>query len=470
MQALESTVQAYLAGHPDVEPGARVLVAVSGGPDSVALADVLDRLGFEVGVAHVHYGLRPEAEAERDHVRAWSEERGWLCHVLEADSEARMAGESVQAWARRVRYGFFEAIRERADWPWLATGHHRQDRIETLLISLLRGGRPGQLRDLPARRGTILRPLIHASSDSIHHYLCTHALRFFEDASNHKPLYLRNQIRLELEPLLSQLNPSFGDRLLELAAEIQDRAALVGDWVQQVAVQWDGVRQEGGDWFIDSDRFPSDSFQQFFPASHPRNGRVFLQEFLAGKSFYGNEIQRIIQLVGAHPGAEYFCSRDGGDWEVLRIQGGLRIRWTPRERKDNSFISIPISLSDLVPDQWVEHTMGPWRIRLQWTPKPADIRRATVEGVHFLSWNALKGPLTFRSWREGDRMQPLGMQGTRLLSDIFSELGVPKPDRMAWPVLEDSGGTVLLVAGYRVAEGVKVGEEPMVLRVEMQRL
>lgn len=191
-----------------VERGARLLAAVSGGPDSMALLDVLARLGkklgFELVAQGVDHGLRPEAGAELDlaerHARA-------LGVVFERTRVSLEPGGNLQARARAVRYAALEAAAERAGASLIATAHHADDRAETLLLRLLRGSGPRGLAVLPPRFENRLRPLIRARKSDVLLHLGRHGVPFADDPSNRDRRHLRVRVREELMPLLVELSP-----------------------------------------------------------------------------------------------------------------------------------------------------------------------------------------------------------------------------------------------------------------------
>jgi tRNA(Ile)-lysidine synthase len=198
--------------------GARVLVAVSGGPDSMALLDVLGRLAPKLGfglVAHgVDHGLRPEAAAELDLAERHAERLG----VTFGRTLVTLApGGNLQARARAARYAALEAAQRASDAALLATAHHADDRAETVLIRLLRGSGPRGLAVLSPRAGARIRPLIRARRADVMLHLERHGVVFAEDPSNRDRRHLRTRVREELLPLMAELSPGIVGHLNALA-------------------------------------------------------------------------------------------------------------------------------------------------------------------------------------------------------------------------------------------------------------
>jgi tRNA(Ile)-lysidine synthase len=201
--------------------GARLLAAVSGGPDSLAMLDVLARLapklGFELVAHGVDHGLRPEAAAELDLAETHAARLG----VHFTRTSVRVApGGNLQARARALRYEALEAAREHLGATLIATAHHADDRAETVLLRLLRGAGPKGLAVLPPRAGDRIRPLLRARKADILAHLERHRIAFAEDPSNRDRRYLRARVREEVLPLLAELSPGIVGHLNALADEL----------------------------------------------------------------------------------------------------------------------------------------------------------------------------------------------------------------------------------------------------------
>lgn len=215
---LLTLVRRSLREECNVERGARVLVAVSGGGDSTALLHALARLAPELGIfvsAHaVDHGLRPEAAAELDLAESLAER----LNVPFSRSKVTLeAGGNLQARARKARYRALHEARAAASATYIATAHHADDRAETLLMRMLRGAGPRGLAVLPPRSGILLRPLIRVRKATIALHLERHGLQFASDPSNENERFLRVRVRTELLPLLESMNPAVVEHLNALA-------------------------------------------------------------------------------------------------------------------------------------------------------------------------------------------------------------------------------------------------------------
>src|SRR5512146_314036 len=226
-RALGSVVATALAD-AGVRRGDRLVVAVSGGADSMVLLDVLvglaPRLDLQLHVAHIHHGLRGRS-ADRDAalVRAEAARCGIPVRLERLAAAGRARGTSVQVWARAARYARLEAIRRRVRAAWILTAHNRNDQAETVLLNLLRGAGPRGLAGIPAARARVLRPLLGVSRAEIERYAAARGVRFREDPSNRSVAYRRNRIRRRLLPMLArEYNPRIVEALAALAEQARE--------------------------------------------------------------------------------------------------------------------------------------------------------------------------------------------------------------------------------------------------------
>ena len=218
---LLTRVRRTLREECNVSRGARILVAVSGGGDSAALLHALacarDRTGLVLFAHGVNHGLRPEAASELELARQCAER----CQVPYSESSLRLqSGGNLQARARTARYASLRRAAAQVGADWIATGHHADDRAETVIMRLLRGAGPRGLAVLPARAGELLRPMIRARRADVLAHLHRHAVLFAEDPSNQDRRYLRVRVRREVMPLLESLSPRLVEHLCALADQV----------------------------------------------------------------------------------------------------------------------------------------------------------------------------------------------------------------------------------------------------------
>ena len=431
----------------------RLLVAVSGGVDSMVLLDVLtrlqERLGLRLYVAHVHHGLRGKA-ADRDAtlVVAEAARRGLGVNVCRLDPATRRRGESVQMWARAARYGCLEDVAARVRASRIALGHTLDDQAETVLLHLLRGTGPRGLAGIPPLRHRILRPLIGVSRVEIEAHAATHHLAYRTDASNASDKYLRNRLRHHLLPLLAkEYNPRIAHSLAALAALMREDEAALSAQAESLLAQ--GTWEAG----------PAARFAvAVLHGAPPALVRRVFQDAFQRAGPEGTRGQH--GLTRRHLEALHrLLTREG----VVRLPGGAEAR------REAGMITIGPSSGGTpatpgmpaeAPEPRVEISMRPG-VWTSWLPLACRVRvrqlAAGRRAAHQSPWQEilsptlLEAPLLLRGWRPGDRFRPLGMWGEKKLQDFFVDAKIPRQERARIPLLL-AGGRIAWVVGQRVAE------------------
>ena len=433
-------------------PGDRVLVAISGGPDSLSLLHALwserEARGLAaVEAAHLDHGLREdESAAEAAWVSAWCEERGIPGHVGLADVAglARDSKRSKQEAARAARYAFLENTAAQVGATKIATGHTRDDQAETVLMNILRGTGLDGLRGIPARRGLFVRPLLDISRAEVEDYCAAHGLEPRRDPSNLSPdAYTRNRVRLELMPLLARdYNPAVADALLRLSGiaardldylQAQAGAALVAAMAVQRPdkLVLDGAR-----------------LLEMHPALLRRVLRAAVAEVRgSAEGIAQHHIERMCQLLlrpgnsggvrleGLFPSP--FCDVALVFDTLTLTPGAAPLRTTSPTLGESSSLAVPGTAA-----------IGDWTIRASFDALP---------GAVVLDADAVStGDLTLCNWRQGDRVDPLGMGGRhKKVGDIFTDAKVPRAERHRVPIIADAQGIVWVV-GHCLADRVKI--------------
>jgi len=411
-----------------VASGERVLVALSGGPDSVALLGALQRLAHRQGIglqaAHFNHRWRG-AEADRDQACAVAvaAQLGLECVVGTAAGAWR--GSNLEAHAREQRYAFLEEVATVRGCSKIATGHTLDDQAETVLLRLLRGsGWDGLAGIRPVRDGRIVRPLIDCSRAAVLAFLDSAGLPYCEDSSNADRRFLRNRVRHEVLPLLHLINPEASRHLAAVADILAGEAAVLE--AQIAPLLRAGSEPDGG--------LAITAVRAVSPALAPRLVRAWLRDQRGDLLRLGAaHVRAVVDLAhGSRPNAQV---RLPGGRIVVREYQRLRLQaWTVPEMT---------SAQVIVPGTTVNLENG-WRISAALVPiptaMPGDLWSLVADA------DALAAPLIVRGVRAGDRIRPLGMRGHRKLQDVFVDRKLPVAQRRGRPVVE-TGGEVLWVPG-----------------------
>jgi len=437
-----------------------VLAAVSGGADSVALLAVLQRIGPACGVsltaAHFNHGMRA-AESDRDEafVRSLCGARGIPLLTGSLGNACRTAGLSTEDFLRRKRYAFLEAAARQAGADRIALGHHRGDQAETVLMNLIRGAGLSGLAGIPPVRdgGRFIRPLIGCTPDEIARFLKKEGLPFVTDSSNADERFLRNRVRRILLPELERrFNPAILDALCRLADVARQEDDYMKGRALQALASWPGDSA--------GTKIPLRGLARLHPALRRRVVLEILRRLAGPDRAVGLEhVQAVLELAGGpnrcgtlHMPGGVHVQRSGDTLECRRAgRSGRRGRepGAPESAGDLFRLAVPL------PGTVRIESLG-LRMRFRVLRRPPHRPSATARRA-YLDLERITGALVVRSPRPGDRIQPLGMQGSRKLSRLLIDEKVPRADRGRIPVLADER-SVLWVPGIRLSERARIAD------------
>ncbi|MDF2627022.1 MAG: cell cycle protein [Symbiobacteriaceae bacterium] len=432
-------------------PGDRVIVSVSGGPDSVALLHLLHRLSAELGLSlhifHMDHGLRgPESAADAAYVRSLADQFGLPCTVAALPPGAlKHQPGSLQANARTARYAALADLAGKTGATKIALGHNRDDQAETVLMRFLRGAGTRGLAGIPPVRTegplTYIRPLLSVPRIDIESYCRQHELFARLDQSNLTSAYARNRLRLELLPhLAATYNPAIRENLAQLAAVMRDEDAfldtLAEESLQRCLVPGEGMALLG-------------SVLHNEPVALARRVVRLAARRVAGPGcdLGLDPVTRVLEAAG-RPEGSLQVSLPGG--LSVHIEYGI-CRFLPTVPSDQSPTEAPawpvaVPGLTLVPALGLEVT-----VQFQGTPKgPLE---AAFVAAH------LPGPLAIRGRRPGDRIWPTGMTGSKKVQDLLTDAKVPKRLRDQVPLLV-AGDQVLWVIGHRLDRRFLAAPDP----------
>jgi tRNA(Ile)-lysidine synthase len=390
-----------------VQAGRPLLVMVSGGGDSVALLDIAHRLGASVAALHVNYGLREDAGADEDFVRDLADRRGVPLHV----HRVTLPVGNLQELARDARYALAEQVAE-GDY---AAAHTASDQAETVLYRLAVSPGSRALHGMAARRGRLVRPLLEVTRDEVRDYLRARGLEWREDPSNADRRFARARVRHDVLDALRELSPAAERTIAETARQLREEAEVLDSAVAEALAGLGG-----------GSAISFDALKEHPPALR----RLILRSLaeragLAPRALSRRETEEILAL-GDH------------GTKSLDLGGGLRavaeygtLRFT---RSGDAEPPAPVELT--VPGR---ARFGDWELE------------ARVGGRGDVAVTDLGSPVTVRAWRDGDRMRPAGLGGSKSLQDLFTDRKVPRALRRTLPVVE-SRGEIVWVAGVAVDE------------------
>ena len=360
----------------------KVLVALSGGADSVALLRVLDALGYQCECAHCNFHLRGE-ESNRDEafVQQLCQKFDIPLHVTHFDTTdyAHTKRISIEMAARELRYQWFETLRQSIGASVIAVAHHRDDSVETFLLNLIRGTGINGLKGIAPKNGYVVRPLLQESRENILDYLQHLNQDYVTDSTNLQDEYMRNKIRLNLLPLMKELNPSVSESIAATAERLAD-AALIYNKEREMAIQ----RVMKGEKVI--------SISALLDETAPSS---LLFELLHPYGFNSSQIKVIYQSLFGQSGRRFHSSQ----WEVLRDRDSLILHSFNGEEINHVPPTLTYETVDITPEFII----------------PRDKHIACLDA------DKVTLPLTVRKWQVGDKFTPLGMKGKKNVSDYLTD-------------------------------------------------
>lgn len=420
----------YICEEHLIAEGQQVLLAVSGGRDSVVMTDLMSQSGFAFAIAHCNFHLRPD-DCDRDErfVRNLAKRYGVPCFVAHFDTEdyARAKGLSIEEAARNLRYDFFEEVRSREGYDGIATAHHRDDSVETFFINLIRGTGIAGLHGIQPRNGRVIRPMLCFDRETIDRYVQEHAIAYVEDETNAQPLYLRNKIRLQLLPLLRTLSPSFDATMQSNMHRLQEAEQVYRYAVERMMRELVQITSEC-EW-IDI----LELRRQVAPAT-------LLFEWLRPYGFTSITTAQIFNALEGQSGLHFFSSTH----KVLKDRDKLMLFPLPQatELTDyNRHFTI---------DPQMHQLSEPVPLLFELLPAGDRVLKMPRSSACF-DYDKLQFPLYLRHWHKGDRFQPFGMKGTRLLSDLFTDAKLNREEKTRIWLLCDAVDRILWVVGLRAS-------------------
>ena len=414
-------------------PAGRILIAVSGGIDSVVLTHLCHTSGFHISIAHMNFGLRGE-ESDRDE-RFVRELAGNLSIPLfvkkvDAVSYARENKLSIQETARILRYSWFrELMKEDLSLIYLCTAHHADDNMETVLMNLFRGTGISGLKGILPKQDNIIRPLLFASRKMIEAYVREQQLTFVEDSSNSEEKYTRNFFRLQVIPMVEKVYPAAGENMRQNIERFRDVEILYREMV--ILKRKKLLREHDGQWQV-----PVEQLRYTIPL------QTMVYELFSPFGFSTAQTKEIINLMDSSTGRFINSSTH----RLLKNRNWFII--SPLQKINDSVVVIPGPLKEA---GFSEGTIA-------FSEKKYD-REASLDSGPLsacMDTNAIVYPLIIRRWKTGDYFYPLGMRKKKKLSRFFIDQKLSQHEKENTWVME-SAGRIIWVIGRRIDDRGKVG-------------
>jgi tRNA(Ile)-lysidine synthase len=408
----------------------KILLAVSGGMDSMVMVHLFTSAGFSIGIAHGNFGLRShESDGDEQFVHEHCQRLGvpFFSTRFNTEDVATKHGVSLQMAARQLRYDWFETLAQEQGFHRIATAHHLNDQLETVLLNLVRGTGFDGLSGIPVENGRVIRPMLFASRDMIRRYALSNQLSWREDSSNATDHYKRNFVRHHVIPLLREVNPNLENTFRETGEKLSAAHAWFNEYLEDVRAE---VISSSPDHF----RITR------LPLLDKPEPAVLLWELIKEKGF---NLEQCREMIEVHqPGKTFYAG-------VYRLTVD-REHFLIDQPSEHDSLSRRITEGEKV----VPSEEGTLTFTFQVAPFTLQKR----EDLAQLDLGKLRFPLTWRRWHPGDAIMPLGMKGMKKLSDLFIDLKIPLPEKEKITVIE-SDGVIVWVVGYRIHDLYKVTSE-----------
>ncbi len=380
----------------------KLLVAVSGGIDSIVLCDLLNKSQFSFSLAHCNFRLRgKESDKDEQFVLNLAKQYNQKCYIKQFDTEAyaKQNNISIQMAARDLRYDWFDKLIQKYAFDYLLTAHHADDNLETFLINFTRGTGLEGLTGIPAINNKKVRPLLPFSRDELVIYAKEQNLIWREDQSNAETKYFRNKLRHEVIPILKQLNPSLMTSFFKTIENLQGSRSIVSDKIKEIEKE---VKQ------INNDKIIQFDIQKIKLLKKPK---AYLFELLKDYGF--TEWSDINSLLSAQSGKQIFSKTH----RLVKDRDYLLLSEISNKANNAKIFEIYEKQKEVAIDDF--------KIQIKETHKnllkKENSYKKDSNHIIFVDKDKLQFPLIVRKWEKGDYFYPFGMKGKKKLSKYFKD-------------------------------------------------
>jgi tRNA(Ile)-lysidine synthase len=428
---LDEKFYEFIGNESLIDANENVLVTVSGGVDSSVMLDLFSKSEYRFGIAHCNFQLRgEESDDDEKFVTELSRKYKRPFHVIRFDT-AKYAKEnklSVQMAARKLRYDWFEKLSQDFGYDKIATGHHVDDAIETMIIYQMRNHDDRRMKSIPVRNGKVIRPMLFLMKKEIESYASVNKIIFREDSSNNSDKYLRNSIRHHIIPMLEAKDESFRNTMIEhmtlseeIQAQLEDQER---EWKEKYV-------------YMDSKNYHHIPVEPLMKLDDPA---YFLENILKMYDHHRLECKKILSVKSS--GKLFHMP----GWDILADRNEIILRKKSKKAgKEIEVEKFPAkikSCGSVVTFAIIE---------------PTDKLNLSDKDFQFIDASKIKLPLKMRSWKNGDYFFPFGMNGKKKVSDFYTDIKLnlfEKEDTM----LLLSGNDIVSILGHRIDDRYKISD------------
>ena len=412
------------------KPDDKILLAVSGGVDSVVMCELFYLAGYKFGIAHCNFKLRgEESDEDEKFVRDLADKykAKFYLKTFETKKYAVSNGISIQMAARELRYKWFEELLKSENYKYIATAHHSDDQIETFFINILRGTGIAGLHGILPKQNNIIHPLLFSNRKRIEDFRKKNNLKFREDSSNISEKYLRNKIRHRIIPLLKDINPEFEQIINKNIERFRETEKI---YASQIEKERNKIVEIQEDKIV----FPIKKLKILDSLS------TYLYEFLSPYNFSFHVVEDIVAALDDIPGKQFFSPTH----RLIKDREELII--TPKKHENHSVEQYTVNEKSI--DK-------PVNLKIDKVFSVRDFKIPQSNNIACLDYEKLKFPLILRKWKEGDYFYPLGLNSRKKLSDFFIDRKFSLLDKEnAW--LLCSGDKIVWIVGFRIDNRFKI--------------
>jgi len=416
-----------------IKPGDRILLAVSGGIDSVVLLNLMAAAGIDCGIAHCNFRLRAsESDGDEEFVKQLGESSGLQVHTRSFDTQdyATQYGISLQMAARKLCYDWFEELRKEHPYDLIATAHNMDDVVETFFINLIRGTGIRGLSGIKMRSGNLIRPLLFATRERITEYATEHDIAFREDSSNISTKYIRNKIRHRIIPQLQEINPGFKQGIISTIEKLRNTEII---YDHEINRKKDEVISSDGKNILLS----IEKLRQLGDL------KTFLFELISCYNFNSQTISDIEKSIDGPSGKQFYSD-------------------THRLVKDREHLIINQLMPADIHKYYIEDgspgMKDPVHLDFMTVNRSAHFLIPSERYTACLDYDKLIFPIILRKWNPGDHFFPLGMPHTKKISDYFIDQKLSLVEKEStWLLL--SGENIVWVVGHRIDDRYKITDD-----------